>query len=257
MNFNSKIEASRFLNKPHIKFLDSGSCGQCFYDMVSKKVYKIFNDFFDDEYYSDYNAENILKFSNVTNSTYIWPNEVITVGDRVIGYILPYIKGVDLCKVNPLSVNLSKLVDDLDKVYKDNIIISQNGIITYDVMYNILYGRNGINIIDSDEYNFNCFARSYEEILKNNNRNINYAFKVLLVNNYFDDFVKQFSELKEMYEDLDVESTIFILNLQKKLSEFLSFEVNFLNDALKLKNKKRIKEKNIKFKRLLENLKDC
>ena len=85
-----------------------------------------------------------------------------------------------------------------------------------------------------------------------NNRNINYAFKVFLVNNYFDDFVKQFSELREMYEDLDVESTIFILNLQKKLSEFLSFEVNFLNDALKLKNKKRIKEKNIKFKRLLD-----
>ena len=251
MNFNDKIELSEFLKRPQIKFLDSGSCGQCFYDIISKKVYKIFNDFFDEEYFSNYTSKNILRFSNIINNTYIWPIEVMTVDSKVFGYTIPYIKGIDLYKVNPLNVNLFKLVNDLDRVYQDNVIISKHGIITYDVMYNILYGKNGINVIDTDEYNFNYFNRSYDAILKNNNRNINYAFKVFLIENFFDEFINEFSELREMYEDLDVKSTIFILNFQKKLSEYINSEVIFLIDALKLKNKKKIKERKMNFQRLL------
>ena len=252
MNFSSKEEVNKFLQQPHIKFLDSGSCGQCFYNIIDKKVYKIFYDFFDDEFYSIYNAESILRFTWVKNNTYIWPSEVITIESMVIGYVLPYIKGVDLCRLDPLTINLHKLVEDLDKVYNDNIIISKNKIVTYDIMYNILYGKTGISIIDSDDYNFDFLGKNYEEILKNNNRNVDFAFKLFLIDNYFDEFVNQFSELREMYEDSNVESRIFILNLQKKLSEFIEFEINLLNDALKFKNKKRIIEKNVKFKRLIK-----
>lgn len=251
MNFSNKIQFYKFLKKLQIKFLDSGSQGQCFYDRSNNKVYKIFNDFFDEEVNFDYQEEDILKFSGILNTTYMWPSDVITVDNKVIGYIIPYKRGTDLCKINPLSVNLSQLVVHLESVYEDNIIISQSGVVAYDVMYNILYGKDGVNIIDTDDYNFNYFGRSYEEILKINNRNINFAFKVFIVDNYFNEFVNQFSELREMYEDLDLESRIFIINLQKKLSEFLDFELNYLKDASNFKNKKRIKEKDLKMVRLL------
>ena len=144
-----------------------------------------------------------------------------------------------------------KLIHNLENVYKDNITISQNGIVAYDVMYNILYWKKGINIIDTDDYNFNYFGRSYEEILKINNRNINYAFKVFLVDNYFDEFINQFNELREMYNDLDLKSTIFILELHRKLSEYLGLEIVCLKDALQFKNKKKIREKDLKIRRLL------
>lgn len=251
MNFSNKIQFYKFLKKPQIKFLDYGSQGQCFYDRSNNKVYKIFNDFFDEEVNFDYQEEDILKFSGILNTTYMWPSDVITVDNKVIGYIIPYKRGTDLCKINPLSVNLSQLVVHLESVYEDNIIISQSGVVAYDVMYNILYGKDGVNIIDTDDYNFNYFGKSYEEILKINNRNINFAFKVFIVDNYFNEFVNQFSELREMYEDLDLESRIFIINLQKKLSEFLDFELNYLKDASNFKNKKRIKEKDLKMVRLL------
>ena len=239
MNFSNKIQFYKFLKEPQIKFLDSGSQGQCFYDRSNNKIYKIFNDFFDEEVNFDYQEEDILKFSGILNTTYMWPSDVITVDNKVIGYIIPYKRGIDLCKINPLSVNLSQLVVHLESVYEDNIIISQSGVVAYDVMYNILYGKDGVNIIDT------------EEILKINNRNINFAFKVFIVDNYFNEFVNQFSELREMYEDLDLESRIFIINLQKKLSEFLDFELNYLKDASNFKNKKRIKENDLKMVRLL------
>ena len=251
MNFVSEVKLYEFLRKPQIKFLNFGSQGQCYLDRSNKKVYKIFNSFFYEGFENDYQEEDILKFSGILNNTYIWPSEVITVDNKIIGYIIPFIKGTELCQINPLSVNLSQLVNHLGAVYEDNIIISQNGIVAYDVMYNILYGNNGVNIIDTDDYNFNYFGKSYEEILKINNRNINFAFKVFIIDNYFNEFVNQFSELREMYEDLDLESRIFIISLQKKLSELLDLELNYLKDALTFKNKKRIKEKDLKMIRLL------
>lgn len=252
MNFVSEVKLYEFLRKPQIKFLNFGSQGQCYLDRSNKKVYKIFNSFFYEGFENEYQEEEILKFSGILNNTYIWPSEVITVDNKIIGYIIPFIKGTELCQINPLAVNLSQLVNHLGSVYDDNIIISQNGIVAYDVMYNILYGKNGINIIDTDEYNFNCFGRSYEEILKINNRNINYAFKIFLVDNYFDEFINRFKELREMYNDLDLESTIFILKLQGKLSECLGSEIVCLRDALQFRNKKKIREKDLKIRRLFK-----
>lgn len=252
MNFVSDNQLYYFLKEPKIKLLDSGTQGQCYHDRSNNKVYKIFKGFFDVEDKIDYDSEDILKFSKVLNSTYIWASDVITVNSEVVGYVTPYIRGVNLCRINPLNIDMIKLFHDLENVYKDNITISQNGIVAYDVMYNILYGKNGINIIDTDEYNFNCFGRSYEEILKINNRNINYAFKIFLVDNYFDEFINRFKELREMYNDLDLESTIFILKLQGKLSECLGSEIVCLRDALQFRNKKKIREKDLKIRRLFK-----
>ena len=253
MNFVSNSQLYYFLKEPKIKLLGSGTQGQCYHDRSNNKVYKIFNVFFDVEDKIDYNSDDILKFSKVLNNTYIWASDVIAVNNEVIGYVTPYINGINLCRINPLNIDMIKLFHNLENVYKDNITISQNGIVAYDVMYNILYGKKGINIIDTDEYNFNYFGRSYEEILKINNRNINYAFKVFLVDNYFDEFIDQFNELREMYNDLDLESTIFILELQRKLSEYLESEIVCLRDALQFRNKKKVREKDLKIRRLFSS----
>lgn len=251
MKFENKAKLYEFLNKLQITFLGSGSQGQCFLDKKTKMVYKIFHDFFDEEYDCGHSKENVLRFSKILNKTYIWPSDTILVGNQIVGYITFYKKGMNLCGIDPLKINLFQLVEDLEIAYKDSEIISKNDVVTYDVMYNILYGKDGISIVDTDDYNFNVFGKSHDEILKINNRNINFAFKVFIIDNYFNEFINQFCELREMYEDLDLDSRIFIMAFQKKISELLDFELKLLKDATNFKNKRRIKEKDLKMIRLL------
>lgn len=251
MKFDSKLRFYEFLNSPHIIYLDQGSQGQCYLDVSNNKVYKIFYSFLDDEEYIEYNEEEVMKFKNVKNDTYIFPEDILIVEEKIIGYISPYIRAKNLYKINPLLINLDELICNLDKIYRDSKIISEKGIVTYDVMYNILYGQNGISVIDTDDYNYDLFDRDFDEILKINNRNLNFAIKLFLIESYFDEFVLQSRELKEMYEDLDIDVRIFVLKFQKIFSEFFEFKLIYLKQAEIFFNKRKIKEDNIKFKRLI------
>ena len=217
--------------------LGEGAQGICFLDKDKKTVYKIFHEFFDD-CEPQYCYNDIMRFSDIKNNTYMFPKNVINVNGIIVGYIKPYVKSKDLTSVNPLKISLDKLVDNINNVRSDIEIISENGVLTYDIMYNIIY-KNKITIIDTDDYEIKDLDPI--ALMERNNYNFDYAIYNFLIDNIFDDFVESYRELRNMYKDKDVDVVIFIELFRKYLSEYIGFEVNKLSDAKKCMNKVKAK----------------
>ena len=240
MKFNSKEELLLFLNKEYIVELGSGSQGRTYYNKKSGFAFKILEQFFDDdeEFHINYSYDEFIKYSHIENSTYIFGNSNVIVNDDVVGYVMKFVNGRLLTDINPLLINLSNLINSIDKVYQDNIILSDNGIKTYDVIYNIMYCKNGFNIIDTMEYYDS--DEENKSILRNNNDNFNYGLMYFLIDGYFDEFISNYSELREMYLSSDVDIRKFINLYKKYLSEYVGKDIVKLNDASKCLNKKLI-----------------
>ena len=154
---------------------------------------------------------------------------MIMVGDIVVGYIYDYVIGRELCSINPLNISLDKFDKNLEIVSRYIKIISDFGVRTYDVMYNILYGNRGFSVIDSLEYVFS-FENS-EELYRVNAKNFNYGIKLFLAYDYFDKFIEGYPLLSEMYSSYDASSVEFLRELRYRLSEDVGYEIKKLGDA--------------------------
>lgn len=95
-NFNYKIK--------NLNIIGFGSQGTCFHNTCNNKVYKIFNCFLEDDdifkYYHEftYRKEDIMRFSNIKNDTFFWAEDVITLNNKVIGYVTNYTNAKPLHK---------------------------------------------------------------------------------------------------------------------------------------------------------------
>lgn len=256
MNFENKKKFLLFLNRMQ-KFnflicIGVGSQGICYYDIINDKVYKIFHQFLDrnDCDYIEYKKEEILKFSQIINSTFIWANDVIIVNDEIVGYISDFANARSLYKINPLKVDLEKFSNCLDKVKKDLKAISDHGVKTYDMMYNILYNKEEFFIIDHDDYSYSDMDS--DKLYRMNCDNFNYEIMYFLIDNYFDEFISNYSDLKEMYDNNGVEIKEFIGLFKKYLSEYIGKNIVRLEDASECLNKK--KSLKLKYQRILFNI---
>ena len=231
MEFKSKKEL--LYKTIFLKEIGEGSQGICYLDKINNVVYKIYYDFL---YYNEYNYnyQDIMKFSDIKNNTYIFPKDVICVNNKVVGYIEPYANSKDLTKINPLKISLDKLITNINKVRDDIELISERGVLTYDVMYNVLY-KNKFNVIDSDDYAIRDLDPSY--LFDVNKERFDYAIYCFLIDSLFEEFVRNYKILKNMYKDKDADVTLFIELLRKYLSEYIGDEVNKLGDARKCMNK--------------------
>ena len=106
MNFINREHFDMFLK--NLKFLGVGSQGVCYLDGKHKVVYKVFHTYFDKEK-SDYRIQEILRFSNIVNDTFIWPSDVINVSGEIVGYTMPYVRAKSLYENDPLLVDLNAL----------------------------------------------------------------------------------------------------------------------------------------------------
>ena len=79
-----------------LSFIGEGSQGICYCD--KNKVIKIFHDYFEEEDIL-YTGDDILRFNGIKNSTFIWPEDVVFIKDKVVGYTMPYIKSNNLYNV--------------------------------------------------------------------------------------------------------------------------------------------------------------
>lgn len=136
MNFKSEKQLKIYLNS--LEFLGQGSQGVCYLDKTNNTVIKIFHDFFE-EGITSYKKEDIVRFNNIKNKTFIWASDVIMINDIVVGYTMPYISSRNLWKINPLMLNLDTLLKGIKNATLDFNILSENNIVIYDIMYNILY----------------------------------------------------------------------------------------------------------------------
>lgn len=242
MNFKSIKELKYYLSL--LTYLDMGSQGSCYLRKSDNTVLKIFHYFDEDDY--DYDAgDNILKFSNIDNSTFIWPNALITIGKTVVGYTSPYIPSKNLYYTNPLGVNLDKFSSSLQRVREDIKTISKKGVRTYDVAYNIMYNK-GFSVIDQDDYSFT--DKDPVELEKENNNNFDYELYMFLVDSYFNDVVNDDALLRELYKSKKEDVLIFIRELRKRLSELSGHEISTLREAKEYRDKKR----NGKYQRILK-----
>lgn len=238
MHFYSKEVFSLFLC--NLKEIGIGSQGVCYLDEKNKKVYKVFHQYFDsdEEFNVIYKREALLKFSKIKNNTFIWPCDVIVVRDEVVGYISDYVNAKPLYSINPLNVELKKFLLSVKKVINDIEIISENGVITYDMMYNVLYGRRGIFVIDTDDYAYS--SKDRDKIFQINRDNFNKSMMYFLVDDYYDEFILDNKILKEMYSCGDIDIEEFILFFSNSLSEYIGKDIVRLRDASKCINKTKI-----------------
>ena len=235
MEFKSKKDL--LLKIKFLKEIGRGSQGICCLDKNNSLVYKIFYQFLDNSVIEKYSYSEIMQFSNIKNNTYVFPKDVLTVDNDIVGYIENYVSSKELTSVNPIKVSLDKLINCINKVYSDIETISENGVLTYDVMYNILY-KDKFNIIDSDEYVIRDNDPSY--LFDLNKERFNYAIYNFLVDNYFDEFIRNYKILNNMYKYKEADVTVFIELLRKNLSEYIGFEVNKLGDAKECINKVKV-----------------
>lgn len=221
----------KFLNYlSSLKFLGVGSQGACYYDPKTNQVLKVFHIFFDDDY-DDVISEDLTQFSNITNSTFIWPIETIEYNNLVIGYTMKFVKAKSLYETNPLYVNLNSFAKAISKSYKDIELLTNNDIKIYDIMYNILYSKGKINVIDTMEYS------KRNVTLKENFEGFNLELKYFLVDNLFNNFVNSNSFLRDLYDSKDANALEFLNELKRKLSEYIGFEITMLNEARLLTSK--------------------
>lgn len=226
-----------FLSREHfdiylrgLKYLGQGCQGVCYLNTRNNTVYKVFNDYFDEED-TGYTEDFLLRFSNIKNSTFIWPNNVIKVSGTIVGYTMPYRRAKNLCNINPLLVNLDKLEEATVKAEKDVKILTDNGIRLYDVRYNILYTNGKMYVIDTLDYGNRKV--SYEE----NRMAIDDELMLFLVDNYFDDFIANDKLLNAMYREFEVRGVDFLKAFRNKLSEYEGKYITSLNEVKHLVRK--------------------
>lgn len=223
--------------------LDSGSQGECY--KIGNKVFKIFLQYIDDyvDWVDSYNKDDIMQFSSIINDTYVFPKDVIMVGDIVVGYITDYINSKSLYKINPLFIDLDMFECHLEEVNSDIKIISNNGILSFDVMYNILYGINGFNIIDTLDYSKN--DKDALELYWINYERFIYEVRLFLIDGIFDKFVSNDKLLNDIFYDKEVDFVYFLKLFRHKLSENEGINILKLIDAKKSMNS--CKSKNLKY----------
>ena len=235
MEFEKKKNLLTFLANNCYE-LDRGSQGIAYYNMEDNSVFKIFYEFFYDENVDGYEKNKILAFSNITNDTFIWAEDVICVADNFVGYKAPYVSDVSLYKQDPLNINLDRFINVLKIAKSDIELISKNKVLTFDIMYNILYGKK-ISIIDHVDYLLS--NKDYECLYQYNINNFNLEIYFFLVDCYFDEFINNYSDLKELYKSKQEDILIFLKLFRHHLSEYIGKRIITLKDAEKCLNKKR------------------
>lgn len=234
MNFLSREEVDHFIQT--LLLVGQGSQGVSYKDKTSKKVYKFYHDYLeDDEFDFVHDREEILQFKDIPSSTFLFPKDVILLNDRVIGDITSYRNARNLYQLNPLTVNLDRLLKLALIALKGICDVSKRSVNCFDMMYNILLGRQ-FYIIDTLEYTLR--DRDYQEILRDNVQCFNLEILYFLVDGLFYDVIKSDSKLYDLYESKgrDMSIVYFIIEFRKRLSELLGHEIVYLADALSLRD---------------------
>ena len=215
------------------KFLGTGGGGTAYYDPKTNKVIKIFHSFSEPILYENYKEEDILRFNNIQTKIFIFPIEAIVVDGYAVGYICDYVKGITLQKINLLNLNLKKFSLDVKESLPDIKKVSDHNIALYDIAYNIMFGEDGLFIIDTDDY----FFSSKDNLDKLNDSIFSDSIKTFLVDNYFDEFVNSNKLLKEMYFAKDAKINDFLDLFSEKLSEYTGSDITTLIEAIPALNK--------------------
>ncbi len=217
-------------------YLGEGSQGIAYLDKNTNRVIKIYHDILEDDYdIEGRTEEEITRFKNIQNKTYIFPQEAIKLKNIPIGNITQYAKGEHLYKIDPLKIKLNNFIEAVIKAEEDTKELSKQGIKTFDVQYNTLYTNKKISVIDAEEYSYTDLEQ--EELYNKNRYFFNSGIMYFLVDTYFDEFVESNQQLNEMYKSKNLEIKQFLEEFKKSLSEYTGQDIERLYQAKQALNK--------------------
>lgn len=210
-------------NLPSLGSLSEGECRRLNKQFVIKKIDNI-NEIIQNEDY-------FLKFKDLNMSVYIFAKKVFYIDNILNGYISKYSPGKNLNFIDRNKINFSELAEGCKEVYKDNYILSEKGIESFDVPFNILYRKGHFSIIDTCDYEYTDKEGKY--LYETSIKIFNSAILEFLVKSTFYRFVKSSKELSKEYKETEngADITLYIELLRKRLSEYLGFEVEYIRDA--------------------------
>ena len=242
MEMKNKEEFKRYLSS--LKELGFGSSGVTYYDAKRSKVIKVSHDYLNEgiSYYS----EDILAFKDCQNNTYIFADDSIVIDDKIVAYIMPFAPGKPLYMTDPLRIKYDNFMNAVINSMTDVEKISNYGVESFDVIYNMMYSSKKLSIIDQDEYSLSKMKMEDSDLLKYNFYQFNTSVMLFLIDSYFDNFVSDNKVLHEMYNSKDVNIKEFLILFKKSLSEYASKEIVTLNDAKGALDKRRIVKKYIR-----------
>lgn len=237
MEFKTREDVYHFL-KNNCTYIDGGSQGECYVDRERKLVYKLYFSFLDPiEGDSFLDKSEVLAFSDIESDLCIFPKDVITLKKVVIGDITDYVNAKNLYKINPLLININRLIKLCELALKEVELLARKNIKMFDVLYNIMLGDK-LYIVDTLEYSRS--QREYPNVLSFNLAQFNLSIMYFLISGIFEEVIKYNYILQGMYKSLghDISIIDFIKELKRYLSELVGREITILGEASEFKNKK-------------------
>lgn len=124
------------------------------YRLPDNRVLKLYvNTISKREYFDKYEdmVDHLALLSSVSNDSFVGPEEVLIKGDKVIGYIYPFVDGCTI-KTMKSSTSLSSLYRNFNKLIEDTIEVGNNKFELIDVHNeNILFDGDNYYVIDLDQ----------------------------------------------------------------------------------------------------------
>lgn len=181
MEFKNEKEFKTFLDKKYLVSKGSGSEGEFYFSKADKLGYKIFyNDL--DYAISEYNVEQIIMDSEVQLESFLFPLDTLVIDGKLKGYTSKYKRGNILSDENLLEIDsLDFDFDSLKEAYKqmkiDVSLLTDKGILIYDLPNNLIYDGKRLYAIDTCSYSKSDIVR----LLKENVSSLDNAIDAIIV----------------------------------------------------------------------------
>lgn len=219
--------------------LGSGAFGTCYLMPNGFEVYKLFDDT-EIQYYYD------LKFFDhlldVKNDSYVFPENLIYVKDKIIGYSMRYVFGQTLTNCFE-KIKLSNLPKFISKLEIDTKKISDSFIKTSDIaLRNTIVNKKGFYFIDTDDYLYSDW-RTPDKVYEENQKQIRSMLMTEIAKNYSEinlyikeDKVMQFI-MRTMKNDSKASLVDFFVYLEILANKVADVPITTFSDLKKIKVK--------------------
>lgn len=156
IKFNNEKEFQTFLDKKFLVFKGSGSEGEFYFSRADKLGYKIFYNHIDHKILEE-DINKIIMDSEVQLESFLFPIDSLVVDGKLAGYISKYKRNNILSDENIFEIDVLNFdFDSLKQAYKlmkiDVSLLTDKGILIYDLPNNLVYDGKRLYAIDTYSY---------------------------------------------------------------------------------------------------------
>lgn len=216
-------------------FIDKGSSG-CAYKLDNNEVYKEF-------YYPMKDKEVLHRLSQIKNSAFALPKQIIEVNDEVAGYIMDYVDGVEINYIDE-NVSFDQFLLDIRKFELAVSELTREFVEIRDINFcNLLYTSDGFKALDTDYYRF-YDTDDFSSMYKKNLDDFNATIMLYLIN--YRSIKELPSGIKRMYDYIILNKGMLLSQYIKEsktiLEGYYNVTIKTMGDFLSITNPNREKK---------------